>query len=63
MKYIQSASNFLYFSLNEYENDYFERLKINNILGGKTYEEKGKWTRISLGTEDDMKKYISAVFG
>lgn len=63
VKYIQSASNFLYFSLNEYQNDYFERLKINNILGGKTYEEKGKWTRISLGTEDDMKKYVSAIFG
>ncbi len=29
-------------------------LKSAKILGGKTYEETGKWTRISIGTLEQM---------
>jgi histidinol-phosphate aminotransferase len=32
-------------------------LKSAKILGGKTYEEAGKWTRISIGTLEQMQKY------
>jgi histidinol-phosphate aminotransferase len=36
-------------------------LKEAKILGGKTYEEKGKWTRISLGTIEEMRKYFDVI--
>ena len=58
---IPSSSNFVYFSLENYKEDYFKKLKDAKILGGKTYEEKGKWTRISLGTMEQMQKYFEAI--
>lgn len=60
---IPSSANFLYFSLKNYREDYFQKLKSANILGGKTYEENGKWTRISLGKISEMEKYLQSVFG
>lgn len=63
IKVIPSNSNFIYFSLENYKEDYFKKLKNIKILGGKTYEETGKWTRISIGTLDQMKKYTNAIFG
>jgi histidinol-phosphate aminotransferase len=58
---IPSNTNFLYFSLTNYKNDYFEQLKTNNIIGTKMYEEQGKWTRITVGTMQEMQKFISAI--
>ncbi|UQB69514.1 aminotransferase class I/II-fold pyridoxal phosphate-dependent enzyme [Epilithonimonas zeae] len=62
IKTIPSSANFIYFSLENYKGDYFKNLKEAKILGGKTYEEKGKWTRISLGTMEEMKKYFSVIY-
>lgn len=62
IKVIPSHSNFIYFSLDNYQGNYFSKLKSAKILGGKTYEENGKWTRISIGTMDQMQKYIKAIF-
>ncbi|WP_027382094.1 pyridoxal phosphate-dependent aminotransferase [Epilithonimonas caeni] len=61
IKTIPSSANFVYFSLENYNGDYFKKLKDAKILGGKTYEQKGKWTRISLGTVDQMNKYFEVV--
>ncbi len=61
IKTIPSSANFVYFSLENYKGDYFKKLKEAKILGGKTYEEKGKWTRISLGTMEDMKRYFEVI--
>jgi histidinol-phosphate aminotransferase len=58
---IPSNTNFLYFSLTNYKKDYFEQLKTNNIIGTKMYEEQGKWTRITVGTMQEMQKFISAI--
>ena len=58
---IPSYSNFIYFSLENCKKDFFYQLKTNNIIGTKIYEEKGKWTRISVGTMSEMKKFISAI--
>jgi histidinol-phosphate aminotransferase len=63
IKVIPSNSNFIYFSLDNYKGDYFKKLKEAKILGGKTYEEKGKWTRISIGTLEQMQKYTKTIFG
>lgn len=58
---IPSYSNFIYFSLTNYKKDFFEQLKHNNIYGTKIYEENGKWSRITIGTLDEMQKFISAL--
>ena len=61
IKTIPSSANFVYFSLENYKSDYFKKLKETKILGGKRYEEKGKWTRISLGTIEEMRKYFDVI--
>ena len=58
---IPSYTNFLYFSLTNYKKDFFEQLRINNIIGTKIYEEQGKWTRITIGTMQEMQKFIGAI--
>lgn len=58
---IPSNTNFIYFSLTNYKKDFFEQLNNNNIIGTKIYEEQGKWTRITVGTMEEMKNFISAI--
>jgi len=58
---IPSHTNFVYFSLENYNKDFFEQLKKNTILGTKIYEEKGKWSRITIGTMEEMKEFIKAL--
>jgi histidinol-phosphate aminotransferase len=58
---ILSHTNFVYFSLNNYKKDYFALLKQNNIIGTRIYEERGKWTRITIGTMKEMEKFIGAI--
>ncbi|WP_196889368.1 pyridoxal phosphate-dependent aminotransferase [Aureivirga sp. CE67] len=61
IKCIPSKTNFLYLSLEEYPKDYFKQLEKNRILGTKIYEEKGKWTRITIGTIEEMQYFIQAL--
>jgi len=58
---IPSHTNFIYFSLVDYDKDFFKRLENNNIIGTMVYEEKGKWSRITVGTMEEMQKFIAAV--
>ena len=58
---IPSYSNFVYFSLTNYKKDFFQQIKSNNILGTKIYEDQGKWTRITVGTMQEMQKFISVI--
>lgn len=58
---IPSQTNFVYFSLDNYPKDYFRQLKENNISGTYIYEEKGKWTRITVGTMQEMQQFIHAL--
>ncbi|WP_133536765.1 aminotransferase class I/II-fold pyridoxal phosphate-dependent enzyme [Tenacibaculum caenipelagi] len=61
IKCIPSYSNFIYFSLSNYKKDFFKQLEINNIVGTKIYEEDGKWSRITIGTMQEMEKFINAL--
>lgn len=61
LKCIPSYSNFIYFSLDNYKNDYFKQLENHNIEGTKIYEENGKWTRITIGTMKEMQQFIAAI--
>lgn len=58
---IPSHTNFIYFSLVNYKKDFFSLLKSNNVQGTYIYEEDGKWTRITVGTMDEMQKFIRAI--
>jgi histidinol-phosphate aminotransferase len=58
---IPSHTNFLYYSLKDQRGDLLAALPKNNIRGGRITEENGKWSRISIGTMDDMMKYIQVV--
>lgn len=58
---IPSHTNFLYFSLADYKPDFFARLKDNNIMGTKIYEDAGKWSRITVGTMKEMEAFIKAI--
>lgn len=58
---IPSSTNFLYFSLANYKKDFFEQLKHNKIEGTGIFEEEGKWSRITIGTMEDMQKLIKAL--
>lgn len=58
---IPSHANFLYFSLANYKQDYFQKLSSNNIIGTRIYEEAGLWTRITIGTREEMERFIGVV--
>ena len=58
---IPSQTNFIYFSLTNYKKDFFALLKSNNIQGTGIFEEDGKWTRITVGTMEEMQKFITAI--
>ena len=58
---IPSHTNFIYFSLANYKKDFFEQLKSSNIQGTGIYEENGKWTRITVGTMEEMQQFIAAI--
>lgn len=58
---IPSHTNFIYFSLTNYKKDFLALLKSSNIQGTYIYEEDGKWTRITVGTIQEMQKFISAI--
>ena len=58
---IPSNTSFIYFSLEQYPKDYFELLKQNKIQGTGIYEPNGKWTRITVGTANEMNQFIKAL--
>ena len=61
IKFIPSQANFIYFSLSNYKKDFFTLLKVNNILGTRTYEEDGSWTRITFGTMNEMERLFQII--
>ena len=58
---IPSHSNFVYFSLANYKQDYFQKLSSNNIIGTRIYEEAGLWTRITIGTRGEMERFVGVM--
>jgi histidinol-phosphate aminotransferase len=56
-----TSTNFLYYSAKEFKGDLPGALQNEQILAGRIVEEKEKWTRISIGTMDEMKIYTAAL--
>lgn len=55
--YITSFSNFVYYAINKYQGDLQKEMEKRNILCGGIVEEKEKWTRITIGTPEEMNSY------
>jgi len=58
---IPTDTNFIYFSLSKYQKDFFKQLENNNIIGTEIYEQHGQWSRITVGTMQEMEMFISAL--
>lgn len=61
MKVIPSHTNFIYYSLANYQGNWQEALRAKNILSAGTYEQQGQWTRTTIGTLKEMQQFITAV--
>lgn len=61
LRTIPSRTNFIYISLQNYKGDFFKRLTDHNIKGTGIFEEDGKWTRITVGTMQEMERFILAI--
>jgi histidinol-phosphate aminotransferase len=61
MTCIPSHTNFIYFSLAGYQKDFFGLLKNHQVLGTGIYEEAGRWTRITIGTLQEMQRFTAII--
>ncbi len=59
--YIPSFTNFVYYSAQGFSGDLAASLKDNHIQGNRITEESGKWTRITIGTMEEMKVYSNVL--
>lgn len=58
---IPSYTNFLFFPLGNYNGDFAQDMLSQNILLRSNTYGDGKWARVSLGTLEEMKKFISTL--
>jgi histidinol-phosphate aminotransferase len=58
--YIESYANFIYYSLQNYTCDFAKEMEAKKIMCGSINEENGKWYRVTIGTENEMKQYKNA---
>ena len=59
--YIPSVTSFVYFDAKDYPKDIPKLMAENGILGGRSFEEKSSWLRISIGTVSEMEKVVSVL--
>ena len=58
---IPSFTNFLFFKLNNYPGDFAKAMLKKNILLRSNEYSDGKWARVSVGTAEEMKIFISTM--
>lgn len=59
--YIPSHSNYVYFSAENFKGDLVAEYAKNNIRAGRITEEQGKWTRITVGTPEEIKAFNNII--
>ena len=59
--HIPTHTNFMYYSVKDLNGEISNIFASNNILGGRINEESGKWSRITIGTMDEMKTFLSVI--
>ena len=57
---IPSVTNFIYYSPGSFKGNWQEGLRSRNILSGRVVESNGQWPRTTIGTIDEMKKFVAA---
>lgn len=57
---IPSETNFIYYSLASFNGDWSKQMAARNIQANGSIEERGKWTRITIGTMEEMQAFIAA---
>jgi histidinol-phosphate aminotransferase len=55
---IPSYTNFLFFPLGKYPGDFSQDMFKKNVIVRSNNYADGKWARVSVGTMDEMKKFI-----
>jgi histidinol-phosphate aminotransferase len=60
VKYMPSATNFVYFENEKFATNPVEALEKENILV-RSYDYMPGWTRVSIGTTEEMEAFIKAV--
>lgn len=58
---IPSYTNFMFFNLGNYPGDFAADMLQKNMLVRSNIYPDGKWARVSFGTMDDMKQFISVM--
>jgi histidinol-phosphate aminotransferase len=56
---IPSFTNFIFFPLGKYPGDFAKNMLQKNVIVRSDNYPDGKWARVSIGTIDEMKKFIS----
>jgi histidinol-phosphate aminotransferase len=56
---IPSYTNFLFFPLGKYPGDFAKDMLAKNVILRSSSYPDGKWGRVSVGTLDEMKQFIS----
>lgn len=59
--YIPSHTNFIYYSAAGFNGDLNAKLKEHQISANGTIEEKGRWTRITVGSMAEMQQYSNVL--
>ncbi len=59
----QSSTSFLYYDCTALRQNLDERSEASRISGVRTFENNTPWRRTSIGTMDEMKKFIKVVEG
>lgn len=57
---IPSDTNFIYHTLGSFRGDWGAQLRAKNILAGRTVDGSTRWTRITIGTMEEMQAFIAA---
>lgn len=56
-----SFTNFLFFKLNDYSGDFASDMLKQNILLRSAEYADGKWCRVSIGTMEEMKQFVTVL--
>lgn len=61
LEYLPSQTNFVFINLKADLKPFADRMKAKNILVGRPFPPATKWCRVSLGTVDEMKYFVSVL--
>ena len=60
VEYLESSTNFVFFKNDKFKSDPVEAMAKENILI-RSYDYVPGWSRVSIGTIEEMEKFIQAM--